>query len=157
MAGKEGFEPPRAVKPLLVFKTSPFSQTWVFALLVVPAGLEPATYRLWAGCSNQLSYRTTTLKMNNFIHMVAPKGVEPLTFRVWTGCSNQLSYSAKWWRGRESNPLPPACKAGALAKWATPPINGEEDRIWTCDHLVPNQVLCQAELLLHFGKFAFKL
>ena len=33
MAGKEGFEPPRAVKPLLVFKTSPFSQTWVFALI----------------------------------------------------------------------------------------------------------------------------
>ena len=32
MAGNEGFEPPRAVKPLLVFKTSPFSQTWVIAL-----------------------------------------------------------------------------------------------------------------------------
>ncbi len=29
MAGDKGFEPPRAVKPLLVFKTSPFSQTWV--------------------------------------------------------------------------------------------------------------------------------
>ena len=47
MAGKEGFEPPRAVKPLLVFKTSPFSQTWVFAhIMVVPPGLEPGTYRL---------------------------------------------------------------------------------------------------------------
>ncbi|BAH69337.1 hypothetical protein MBIO_0072 [Mycoplasmopsis fermentans PG18] len=32
MAGDEGFEPPRAVKPLLVFKTSPFSQAWVITL-----------------------------------------------------------------------------------------------------------------------------
>ena len=94
MAGKEGFEPPRAVKPLAVFKTAPFSQTWVFAHLVVPAGLEPAAYRLWAGCSNQLSYRTTTLHDEQKFHMVAPKGVEPLTFRVWTECSNHLSYSA---------------------------------------------------------------
>ena len=30
MAEEEGFEPPRAVKPLSVFKTDPFSQTWVF-------------------------------------------------------------------------------------------------------------------------------
>ena len=31
MAGNEGFEPPRAVKPLPVFKTAPFSQAWVIA------------------------------------------------------------------------------------------------------------------------------
>ena len=30
MAEEEGFEPPRAVKPLSVFKTDPFSRTWVF-------------------------------------------------------------------------------------------------------------------------------
>ena len=30
MAEEEGFEPPRALTPLLVFKTSPFSQAWVF-------------------------------------------------------------------------------------------------------------------------------
>ena len=29
MAEIEGFEPPQDVNPLLVFKTSPFSQTWV--------------------------------------------------------------------------------------------------------------------------------
>lgn len=65
MAGNEGFEPPRAVKPLTVFKTAPFNRTWVIAPILVllifvvdPAGLEPATYRLWAGCSNQLSYRS---------------------------------------------------------------------------------------------------
>ena len=27
-----------------------------------------------------------------------------------------------WWRISESNRLPPACKAGALAKWANPPF-----------------------------------
>ena len=30
MAEEEGFEPPRAVKLLSVFKTDPFSRTWVF-------------------------------------------------------------------------------------------------------------------------------
>ena len=30
MAEEEGFEPPRAVKPLSVFKTDPFSRAWVF-------------------------------------------------------------------------------------------------------------------------------
>ena len=56
MAGKEGFEPPRAVKPLLVFKTSPFSQTWVFALIwwshqdlnLEPTGYEPGALTNWA-------------------------------------------------------------------------------------------------------------
>ncbi len=30
MAEEEGFEPPRALTPLSVFKTDPFSRTWVF-------------------------------------------------------------------------------------------------------------------------------
>ena len=33
MAEEEGFEPPRAVKLLSVFKTDPFSRTWVFLQL----------------------------------------------------------------------------------------------------------------------------
>src|SRR5699024_4681654 len=45
---EEGFEPPRALTPLLVFKTNPFSRTWVFLRLlkVDPEGLEPSTDRL---------------------------------------------------------------------------------------------------------------
>ena len=31
----EGFEPPRAVKPLSVFKTDPFSRTWVYLHIVI--------------------------------------------------------------------------------------------------------------------------
>ena len=49
MEEEEGFEPPRGMTRLSVFKTDPFSQTWVFLrniLLVDLAGLEPATGRL---------------------------------------------------------------------------------------------------------------
>ena len=45
-------------------------------------GLEPRTDRLWAGCSNQLSYRSISLKPMN--------GLEPLT------CWLQISCSANW-------------------------------------------------------------
>ena len=56
MAEEEGFEPPRDFHPLSVFKTDPFSRTWVFlqkhlktilfSKLVDPVGLEPTTNRL---------------------------------------------------------------------------------------------------------------
>ena len=44
----EGFEPPRGLTRLLVFKTNPFSQTWVYLQhknikLVEPSGIEPLT------------------------------------------------------------------------------------------------------------------
>ena len=35
-------------------------------------------------------------------------------------CCTRLFWSS-WWRWGESNSWPPACKAGALANWATPP------------------------------------
>ena len=51
---EEGFEPPRGLTRLSVFKTDPFSQTWVFlqsimsksSVRVDPVGLEPTTDRL---------------------------------------------------------------------------------------------------------------
>ena len=50
MAEEEGFEPPRALTPLSVFKTDPFSRTWVFLRIsysmVDLVGLEPTTGRL---------------------------------------------------------------------------------------------------------------
>ena len=51
MEEEEGFEPPRVLTPLSVFKTDPFSQAWVFLrklqkIMVDLAGLEPATGRL---------------------------------------------------------------------------------------------------------------
>ena len=35
MAEKEGFEPPRRVNALSVFKTDPFSRAWVFLRLML--------------------------------------------------------------------------------------------------------------------------
>ena len=50
MAEEEGFEPPRGLTRLSVFKTDPFSRTWVFLrygiYLVDLTGLEPVTGRL---------------------------------------------------------------------------------------------------------------
>ena len=50
MAEEEGFEPPRGLTRLSVFKTDPFSRTWVFlrynSYLVDLTGLEPVTGRL---------------------------------------------------------------------------------------------------------------
>ncbi len=57
MEEEEGFEPPRGMTRLSVFKTDPFSRTWVFLRvlkvilllqknLVDLVGLEPTTGRL---------------------------------------------------------------------------------------------------------------
>ena len=49
MEEEEGFEPPRGLTRLSVFKTDPFSQTWVFLHLHITmdlVGLEPTTGRL---------------------------------------------------------------------------------------------------------------
>ncbi len=45
MAEEEGFEPPRGLTRLSVFKTDPFSRTWVFLRneMVEPSGIEPLT------------------------------------------------------------------------------------------------------------------
>ena len=56
------------------------------------------------------------------VQLVAGVRVEPTTSRVWTECSNQLSYPAT----------------------TLTLINGRDDRIRTCDPLVPNQVHYQA-------------
>ena len=55
MAEEEGFEPPRGLTRLSVFKTDPFSRTWVFLhyqqisheiTLVAAEGIEPPTLRV---------------------------------------------------------------------------------------------------------------
>ena len=59
MAGNEGFEPPRAVKPLVVFKTTPFSLLgncpwWTQQdSNLWPTGYEPVALTNWAMGPNQ--------------------------------------------------------------------------------------------------------
>ena len=38
-------------------------------------------------------------------------------------CAILLTFKLVWWSWGESNSWPPACKAGALANWATAPYN----------------------------------
>ena len=112
------------MNPRVPYDTFQFSRlipsaTWVsLQKLVELAGLEPATIRLWVGGSNQLSYGST---------MVAGVRLELTTSRVWTVLSSQLRY--------------PARSKSYLAKFY-----GRDDRIWTCDPLVPNQVHYQTVL-----------
>ncbi len=120
MAEDEGFEPPLGFPRLSVFKTDPFSRTWVIFRVIFklqpyfinywwtlldlnqwPSGYEPDALTNWA---------------KGPLIMVAGARFELATFRVWTERSNQLSYPAvkKWWTLSGSNRRPPACKAGAL-------------------------------------------
>lgn len=155
MAEDEGFEPPLGFPRLSVFKTDPFSRTWVIFRVIFklqpyfinywwtlldlnqwPSGYEPDALTNWA---------------KGPLIMVAGARFELATFRVWTERSNQLSYPAvkKWWTLSGSNRRPPACKAGALPAElrAHKKYNGREDRIRTCDPSVPNRMLYQAEPL----------
>ena len=46
--------------------------------------------------------------------------------KVFTSLLLPLSFYLNWWRITDSNRWPPACKAGALASWANPPIRCAE-------------------------------
>lgn len=97
MAGNEGFEPPRAVKPLVVFKTTPFS------LLGNCPWWTQQDSNLW------------------------PTGYEPVALTNWAMGPNQtLLSSFIWWHRRESNSWPSGYEPDALTNWATVPNGGEE-------------------------------
>ena len=76
--------------------------------LVGPSGLEPPTSCLSGTRSNLLSYEPMWL-VSDFRHLnffASPfRKASLLTF---------LLEESKWWRWRDSNPWPPACRAGAL-------------------------------------------
>ena len=53
--------------------------------------------------------------LKSVLKKMGPSGLEPPTSRLSGVRSNRLSYGPfSWWRWGESNPWPPACKAGAL-------------------------------------------
>lgn len=105
MADDEGFEPPRTFQHLSVFKTDPFNQAWVIIhknycnikisynkyilyvntrlnKLVELTGLEPVTYRLWVGGSNQLSYSSNIWWQEWDLNPRHP-GYEPSSLTNW--------------------------------------------------------------------------
>ena len=66
-----------------------------FVRLVGSSGLEPPTSRLSGARSNHLSY-------------------EPIVFSSVSSSLVPQRFSPRWWRWWDSNPWPPACRAGAL-------------------------------------------
>ena len=95
----------------------------VLALLRSACPLTECWHIAIAMRSNQFRYQLVHL-FNSIplALMVGWKGLEPSTSRLSAECSNQLSYQPIWWRLRESNPWPPACKAGALPAELNPRI-----------------------------------
>ena len=92
--------------------------------MVGPPGLEPGTDRLWAGCSNQLSYRPMTFDRKS------PEGfrLRRDAKQVWSGKRDSNSRPPPWqgdalptelfphvWSGkRDSNSRPPPWQGDAL-------------------------------------------
>ena len=88
----------------LLFSFQDTKGVWRFCLqTVLLLSKQISEERLFVSFSSNLSWR------------VGPSGLEPPTSRLSGVRSNRLSYGPlSWWRWGESNPWPPACKAGAL-------------------------------------------
>ena len=82
-------------------------------------------------------------------HMVGLNGLEPSTSRLSGVRSNQLSYRPvkNNGAGDENRTHDQSLEGSCFTTKLHPHKYGREDRIWTCDPLVPNQVLYQAEPL----------
>ena len=97
-----------------------------FPRLVGLDGLEPSTSRLSGARSSHLSYRPVFLRYFSSSILDDRRDSEPITrLRRVVGLLATFVYAIfqidgccrcfeKWWRWRDSNPWPPACRAGAL-------------------------------------------
>ncbi len=97
------------------------------------SGLEPPTSRLSGVRSNQLSYRPNMIEV-----MERVKGIEPSS-SAWKAEVLPLNYTRIWYKDILYIPFLLYNEIKCFA--------GREDRIRTCDPMVPNHVLYQAELL----------
>ena len=82
------------------------SAKWI--LLVGPSGLEPPTSCLSGTRSNLLSYEPMWLVKWFCSHLVFLNDV------CLNRVKDSLPVGTGWWRWWDSNPWPPACRAGAL-------------------------------------------
>ena len=81
--------------------------------LVGSSGVEPPTSCLSGMRSNLLSYEPLLLTQPRSTFDLRSKSYEPRSV-----------FSNRWWRWRDSNPWPPACRAGALPAELHPHIHG---------------------------------
>ena len=89
VAEKQGFEPWRRLHDLPVFKTGPFNHLGTSPYLVARVRLELTTFRVWTGCSSQLSYLAKYIRK---IEMVGMTGFEPATPCTPCKCTTKLCY-----------------------------------------------------------------
>ena len=125
MAEIEGFEPPQDVNPLLVFKTSPFSQTWVNLRIKLIGGAK------------------------------RDRTADPLRARQVLSQLSYGPNFYKWSGRQDLNLRPPGPKPGALPSCATSRKNGALGRNRTHNLLIRSQALYPVELLAHFHKWRF--
>ena len=76
--------------------------------LVGPSGLEPPTSCLSGTRSNLLSYEPMWLVCDSFTLRFSASLLQEVTLVTF------LFKESNWWRWWDSNPWPPACRAGAL-------------------------------------------
>ena len=120
MAEIEGFEPPQDVNPLLVFKTSPFSQTWV------------------------------NLRNKYIGGAKRDRTADPLRARQVLSQLSYGPNFYKWSGRQDLNLRPPGPKPGALPSCATSRKNGALGRNRTHNLLIRSQALYPVELLAQF-------
>ena len=85
-----------------------------FVAMVGPSGVEPPTSCLSGMRSNLLSYEPVLFAQSPVSPYSEIRFLEPIWFRFFN----------RWWRWRDSNPWPPACRAGALPAELHPHIWG---------------------------------
>ena len=83
--------------------------------LVGPSGLEPPTSCLSGTRSNHLSYEPVSWMQNAECRMQSAEcRVQNAECRIYSVHLSWLRTLVRWWRWWDSNPWPPACRAGAL-------------------------------------------
>ena len=121
LVGPSGLEPPIKILSLRIrFGKSRFRFLIVFVsylvLLVGPSGLEPPTSCLSGTRSNLLSYEPMWLVSDFLLTWLLP---------FWkVSLVSFLFKESNWWRWWDSNPWPPACRAGALPAELHPHLIG---------------------------------
>ena len=152
--------------------------------MVDPAGLEPATARLWAESSNQLSYGSLIMaclkRFELLAHglegrcsiqlsyrhiyflffwlMVSHTGIEPVTPWLKVMCSTDWANGSYLTLERETRVelATFSLEGWHSTNWVTPANfwNGRCSRIWTCDPLLPRQVRYRAALCTAISMFS---
>ena len=89
-----------------------FGFQWSFAFTLTLLYLS-ATFHVFACETKSFRLRMKLDRQSLLCRVVGLDGLEPSTSRLSGARSNHLSYRP-WWRWWDSNPWPPACRAGAL-------------------------------------------